>query len=152
MHPLPAHLLAISGAALGSPWVALHEARLLSKGLPLPSHLITWSKQHNISNPERSRLLHAKPIPLPAPLIVRRFLDKKGFPCIHLAGLSLRHGIYLAPNLPNPDQIIQHELIHTRQYQEAGSIFSFLRRYLFQCLTQGYESCDMEREARGETI
>jgi hypothetical protein len=46
--------------------------------------------------------------------------------------------------------VIRHELIHTRQYQEAGSIFEFLRQYLFQCLTGGYANCEMEREANGE--
>lgn len=147
---LPAHLLAFLGATLGTSWVAFQEACILSKGHPLPENLLVWARQQNITNPEKSRFLRTHPIPLPAPLRVRRFLDKRGFPCIHLAGLSLRHGIYLAPDLPDEESVLQHELIHTRQYQREGSIFAFLRRYLFQCLTQGYDHCDMEREARGE--
>jgi len=150
MHSLPAHFLAFFGAALGSPWVAWHEACLVTKGHPLPLTLLAWAAKNDIPDPYHVRFLHAHPIPLPAPIPLRKWLDRRGFPCIHLAGLSLRKGIYLHPDLPNEDAVIRHELIHTRQYQEAGSIFEFLRQYLFQCLTEGYENCEMEREANGE--
>lgn len=151
MHSLPAHLLAIAGAALGTPWLAWHEARLLSKGTPLDPGLLDWARPSGIANPRKARFLSASVIPLPAPMFVRRFLDKRGFPCIHLAGLSLRNGIYLSDQFRDPNETVKHELIHTRKYQQAESIFEFLRRYLFQCLTDGYSDCEMEREARNES-
>lgn len=150
MHALPAHLLAFLGASLGAPWVAFQEARILSKGETLPDKTVAWAIGEGIENPGKTRLLRSHPIPLPAPVFIRHFLDKRGFPCIHLAGLCLRQGIFLNPDLPDEEAVLQHELIHTRQYLEAGSIFEFLRRYLFQCLTEGYLNCEMEREARGE--
>ena len=152
MHPLPAQLLSIFGATLATPWVAWQEARLLRKGSPLPEKLLTWARKQNIASPSKVRTLHAPVFPLPAPMFLRRWVDALGFPCLHLAGLSLRNGIYLAPDLADEEAVIQHELIHTRQYQEARSIFTFLRRYLFQCLTDGYHNCLMEREARGEPL
>ena len=147
---LTSHLAAFLAAAIGSPWIYWHENHILSKGDPLPSQLLLWAKQQGIKNPKEIRLIRAHLIPLPAPMFVRRLLHQHGFPSLNLAGLSLRHGIYLAPHLPDENAILKHELIHTRQYQQAGSLFSFLRRYLYQCLTEGYYHCQMEREARDE--
>lgn len=135
---------------MGTPWVAWHEVCIRTKGTPISAHLIDWARDQGIQSPDLTHVTRTHPIPLPAPVFLRHWLDNRGFPCIHLSGLSLRHGIYLAPNLPDEDDTLRHELIHTRQYQQAGSIFAFLRRYLFQCLTEGYLHCQMEREARGE--
>ncbi len=151
MHSLPAHLLALAGAALGTPWLAWHEAMIQSKGTPLAPTLRDWARGSGINDPEKVHFIFAHVIPLPAPMFLRRILDKRGFPCIHLAGLSLRNGIYLAETSRNDGDILKHELIHTRQYQRAGSIFEFLRRYLHQCLTQGYYNCEMECEARNDS-
>ncbi len=145
-----AHLLSLLGASLATPWLAWQERKLLHEGSPLQKDLLTWAAKQGIQNPEKIRTLQTHPLPLPAPMFLRRWLDSRRLPCLHLAGLSIRHGIYLAPDLSDEEAIIQHELIHTRQYQEAGSLFSFLRRYLYQCLTEGYHHCQMEREARGE--
>ena len=144
---LSCHLVAFIGAALASPWLLWHEARILSKGSPLPPSLLPWAHDQGIAAAQKIRFIRTTPMPLPAPMFIRRMVDKRGFPCLNLAGLSLRRGIYLHPQLPDEITVLKHELIHTRQYQEAGSIFTFLHRYLFQCLTQGYENCDMEREA-----
>ena len=152
MNPLPAHLLAFAGAALGTPWLAWHEAMIQSKGTPLDTHLLNWARQSGITNPEKVHVLATNVIPLPTPMFLRRVLDKRGFPWIHFAGLSLlRNGIYRAETSRNDGDIPKHELIHTRQYQQAGSIFEFLHRYLHQCLTESYYNCEMECEERNDS-
>lgn len=151
MHSLPAHLLALAGACLGSPWLAWQEAKIRSNGHPLPPAIVTWARHKGIPAPEDIRFLKAGIIPLPAPMFLRKWLDARGFPCLRLAGLCLRNGIYLSTDLIDHDDVLRHELIHTRQYREAGSIWIFLRRYLFECLTEGYFDCDMEKEARNES-
>ena len=40
-----------------------------------------------------------------------------------------------------------HELAHVTQYDRLGGILPFLRKYLFECLTMGYESAPLELEA-----
>jgi hypothetical protein len=141
MHSLPAHLLAFAGASLGTPWLVWQEAKIQSEGRPLNPSLIHWARSHGVPDPGQIRFLRAEIIPLPAPIVLRKWLDTRGFPCIRLAGLCLRDGIYLNKNLVHVNEVMRHELIHTRQYREAGSIWQFLRRYLFECLTEGYFDC-----------
>ncbi|MBT8044102.1 MAG: hypothetical protein KJO79_04050, partial [Verrucomicrobiae bacterium] len=44
--------------------------------------------------------------------------------------------------------LIAHELVHVRQYEQAGSVWRFMVDYIFQCLAYGYHDAPMEREAR----
>jgi hypothetical protein len=47
--------------------------------------------------------------------------------------------------------IVVHELAHVAQYERLGGILSFLRKYLFECLTMGYVASPLELEAIAAT-
>lgn len=151
MHPVPAVVLASLGAPLGALWAWWHESRVCAKGSPLTTEIQKWANDEGVQNVQKIRLAYANPIPLPAPMSIRRKLNSLGFPTTDIAGLSLRYAIYLEEGTPHNGAVIRHELIHTRQYQRSGAIVIFLFRYLYQCLTQGYYDCDLEREAREDS-
>ena len=44
--------------------------------------------------------------------------------------------------------MIAHELVHVAQYERLGGIEPFLRQYLRECLTVGYDESALENEAR----
>lgn len=152
MRPVPSAILATLGAPLGSLWVLWQEMRLRSKGSPLTPEIQKWAVAQGVCDVSEIRLAYAKIIPLPAPMFMRRIFGKWGFPTTDIAGLALRRGIYLEEGTSLNGSVIRHELIHTRQYQEAGSVRRFLRRYLYECLTEGYYECALEREARQDSI
>lgn len=151
MHPVPAAVTAALGAPLGTLWVLWQEMKVRSKGAPLTSEIQRWAEEAGVENASRIRMTYAKNIPLPAPMFLRRLLDKRGFPTTDIAGLALRYGIYLEEGTSLNGSVIRHELIHTRQYQQAGSVFYFLLRYLYECLTEGYYESALEREAREDS-
>ncbi|MHC4738483.1 MAG: hypothetical protein ACYS9Y_06230 [Planctomycetota bacterium] len=43
--------------------------------------------------------------------------------------------------------VIVHELVHTSQYEKLGGFLPFLQKYLHQCVTIGYPTTPLEREA-----
>jgi len=61
-------------------------------------------------------------------------------------GLTLRYGIFIRSDCRFNRAMVVHELGHTAQYERLGGFESFLRQYLFQCLTIGYPDAPMEQE------
>ena len=151
MNPVAAALAALAGAAIGTPWVVFQELKIRSFGTPLDNSLLDWAKEMGISSPEKIRVLRPDIVPLPAPMPLRRLINRLGFPAASVGGLCLRRGIYLASSIPHPDPVLRHELIHTRQYQDLGGVFPFLFIYLSQSFTHGYHNAPLEREARAES-
>ena len=68
-----------------------------------------------------------------------------GFPVMKPSAMCLGRGI----STTSLDfRLLRHELIHTLQYQNLGGHRPFMRQYLFECLTYGYDAAPMEIEAR----
>ena len=76
------------------------------------------------------------------PIYIRRKLPK---------GYNARtippFGIYIKESEKNNKELIEHELIHWRQYQKNGLI-DYYRRYLRELKRWGYDKMPMEQEAR----
>ena len=58
-------------------------------------------------------------------------------------------GIFVSQQHKTDIKILNHEMVHWRQYQEMG-FFIFYFKYFFQLLTNGYNKMPMEIEARFE--
>ena len=56
-------------------------------------------------------------------------------------------GIFITSNHCNNRLLIEHELVHWRQYQERG-LFNFCIDYMQELKDYGYDSMPMEIEAR----
>ena len=56
-------------------------------------------------------------------------------------------GIFILHKYKGDDQVLQHDLIHWKQYKRMGIIMYYLR-YIVQLIFIGYDTMPMEMEAR----
>jgi hypothetical protein len=56
-------------------------------------------------------------------------------------------GIFIKKEYKNDLQILEHDLIHWRQYKRMG-LFLYYFRYFIQLIIIGYDTMPMEMEAR----
>ncbi len=56
-------------------------------------------------------------------------------------------GIFIKQDYKDDTILLQHELVHYKQYKRMGSLL-FIIRYLFQLILIGYDSMPLELEAR----
>lgn len=132
-------------------WAREQEAHILARGVPLRESAfgeaaLQLAARARLRNPQRVRLLRVETIPEPHNATLARAARASGLITSHAAGLTLGHGIFLRAETWHSSQLLLHELTHVRQYEERG-IESFLREYLWQCLSVGYENAPLEREA-----
>ena len=132
-------------------WVRRHEHLILITGRPLEPHEMNWAIKVGVHQVGRIRILRIPEIPMPAPHWIQRLGDRFSFACHAPAGMTLGHGIYVSDACADEPSLLIHEFVHVGQYERLGSLKSFLRQYLRECLTVGYESAPLEREARDRT-
>ena len=128
-------------------WVREQERRILRNGRPLNETEIEYARRTGIPCPECVRLLVLPEIPTPADGFLGTLARLFRFPLFAASGMALGHGIYLADEVAGNRTILVHELVHVSQYERLGGIRRFLKDYLDQCLTDGYENAELEREA-----
>ena len=131
----------------GCAWIAAQERRILAEGQPLDPEQMADACALGIAEPDRVRLLALPRLPLPHNRFVRTLGLWTGTLSAETVGLSVRYGIFLRTPFDRDRRLLAHELTHTRQYERLGGIRPFLRRYLHECLTDGYLFAAMEREA-----
>ncbi len=132
---------------LGCRWIEFQERRILAEGQPLDPEQLADARALGVAEPERVRLLSLPRLPLPHNPFVRKLGLWTGTLSEETVGLSARYGIFLRTPYHRDRRLLAHELTHTRQYEQLGGIRPFLRRYLHECLTDGYRFAAMEREA-----
>jgi len=132
---------------LAAAWVEQQEARILASGVGLTPAQLSDARQVGVAHPERVRLLGVASIPIPEHPALRAAGELTGFISPFTAGLTLRYGIYIRSDFIDDRYLIAHELVHTAQYERCGSIETFLRQYLNECLSIGYPDAPMEQEA-----
>ena len=109
---------------------------------------IMHARAIGVIDPGRVRVLAVGRIPDPLGPISALLARCTSVTVSRPSGLTLRHGIFAVPPYDRDRSLLAHELVHTMQYQRAGSLFGFMRRYIFQCLADGYLNAEWEREAR----
>jgi regulatory protein YycI of two-component signal transduction system YycFG len=107
------------------------ENYILKHGQSLPLHMILVAKEIGISNPEGIRLLEKRKI----------------FGNNEIGGLTIGRAILVKKGYKS-EQLLCHELIHVKQYQDLGGIFNFLNKYFFQAAKYKYYDMPLEVEAR----
>lgn len=132
-------------------WVRRHERLILGTGRPLQSPEMDWALKVGVNQPVRVRVLSVPEIPMPVPRWIQRLGASFSFACHAPAGMTLGHGVYVSDLCGNDPALLVHEFVHVGQYERFGSVKSFLRQYLWECLSAGYESAPLEREARERT-
>ena len=129
-------------------WGWFHERRILRRGRELSRPELEDARAIGVIDPGRVRVLAVGRIPDPLGPISALLARCTSVTVSRPSGLTLRHGIFAVPPYDRDRSLLAHELVHTMQYQRAGSLFGFMRRYIFQCLADGYLNAEWEREAR----
>jgi hypothetical protein len=133
---------------LAAAWAREHQEFILTTGVPLSEPELFEARRVGVKQPERVRLLSVPAIPFPAHPLLQAACRATNFVPESPRGLTLCYGIYLRSDCWRDRGIVVHELVHTAQYERLGGISPFLRSYLGECMTFGYENSSMENEAR----
>lgn len=147
--PVAARWIGNALAAVAAPWADHQERRILREGRPLSAAEHALAAELGVLRPDRVRVLHTDPVPMPvAPrwIAVARGL---GLPVFAPAGMTLGHGIFAVEESMD---LLRHELAHVAQMERLGGIAPFLRRYFAECLALGYAHAPLELEADGIRI
>ena len=131
---------------LACQWAAAQEQDICSRGQALSDAQIADARLVDVTEPERVRLLYVPEIPVPEHPALRAAADATQLISPFTSGLTLRYGIFIRSDCRFRRPMVVHELGHTAQYERLGGFESFLRQYLFQCLTIGYPDAPMEQE------
>jgi hypothetical protein len=137
---------------LAAKWASEQEESILRDGVPLSEQEIADAKAIGVREPERVRLLRVDAIPAPRHPLLRLAQAAIRLITQTPSGLTLRHGIFIRSDCWRDRSLIIHELAHTAQYERLGGIIPFLREYLFECATVGYNKSALEQEANDAEV
>jgi hypothetical protein len=128
-------------------WAEREQKYILKNGVPLVEPSLSDAIDMGVAHPERIRLLKVDRIPTPGNSFLYVLGRIAGLISDTTAGMTLYYGIYVRSEYWQDRQLIAHECVHTAQYERAGGLPSFLKRYLYECLDVGYLNSPMEQEA-----
>jgi hypothetical protein len=132
---------------LACAWAEEQEQLILGKGVGLNEAQMADARCIGIAAPECVRRLQVDEIPLPEHPGLSAAAKATGLLTPATAGLTLRYGIFIRSAVWGVRDLVAHELVHVRQYEQFGGFAPFLRQYLWECVTQGYTQAPLEQEA-----
>jgi hypothetical protein len=128
-------------------WAERQEDHILETGVSLTAQEIDDAIAAGVRDHDRVRLLPVKTIPCPEDGPLQMACVAISFLTPATRGLTVGHGIFVRQDCWRDRALIAHELAHIAQYERLGGLGPFLRQYLIECLTVGYENSPLEREA-----
>jgi hypothetical protein len=133
-------------------WIEDMENCILSQGRFLSDEEMTIAKKLGIKNYDIIRVLESDIVPMPMHNSIKNIGLSMGFFQQTTAGMSFRYGIYLNSRQKCNRVVLIHELAHTLQYEQHGSILAFTKAYLDDILKHGYHQSAHEQEANRLTL
>ena len=128
-------------------WAEERAAEISRIGVVLSDSGISIAKRVGVARPELIRIAEVDEIPLPSDPQLQQAALLTGLLGSDTAGLTLGYGIYIR-RAHISVRLLSHECRHVFQYEQAGSIASFLPSYLQQIVDHQYENAPFEIDAR----
>jgi hypothetical protein len=144
MNPLV--LLPLTTPAVAA-WAAWQQRRIVARGEPLMATEREVAATVGVTEPQRIRVMLVDRVPFPGGGVLDRLAMRWGLPGTHVDGLTLGYGIFLRRHAATL-RLLAHECRHVQQFEQAGSLQGFLREYLRQVASHGYEDAPFEIDAR----
>lgn len=129
-------------------WASAQEAHALSVGRSLEPGEIGEAASVGVAFPERVRLCVVSTMPKPDHDLLVDAMKQTNFLGDGTLGLTLGYAIFVLSGHEHHKWLLRHELRHVAQYEQAGSVGTFLQTYLEQVLSVGYHDAPLEADAR----
>jgi hypothetical protein len=100
-----------------------------------------------VSRPDLIRVALVDSLPMPTDPMLQAAAVQTGLLGPHMTGLTLGYAVFIRPG-HTTWRLLSHEFRHVYQYEQAGSIATFLPAYLQQILQFGYANAPLEVDAR----
>jgi hypothetical protein len=126
-------------------WAETYHRLGLASGRKLTESEVAYALDSGVKAPESVRVLEV-PI-MPSPPIQLLELSKQFLDISKAAGLTLGNVIIVLKSEVS-QRLMRHELRHVHQTEACGSMEKFLREYVRQIFSEGYENADFEIDAR----
>jgi hypothetical protein len=128
-------------------WAEAVTADVATRGTALNARRLADARAVGVLRPENIRVLMVDRLPLPADPELRTAAVQTGLLGPTMAGLTPGYAILICHGHMSR-RLLCHECRHVAQYEQAGSIASFLPAYLSSIVQFGYWSCPFEQDAR----
>ena len=128
-------------------WVESCSADILSKGQPLTAAGIKVARSVGVLDAKKIRVELVESLPLPDDKMLRYVALQTGLLGPDMAGVTFGYGIYACTDHVT-NRLLAHECRHVFQYENAGSIATFLPVYLQEIVKFGYFESPFEADAQ----
>ncbi|MHA6323672.1 hypothetical protein [Roseivivax sp. CAU 1753] len=132
-------------------WAEDQSSVIRRTGVPLDPHQTDLARAVGVARPEDVRIAVVDRVPPPVDPDLRMAVLNLGLLGPTMIGITFGHGIYLVSGAVS-DRLISHECRHVHQYEQAGSIASFVTTYVDQLVTFGNFDAPLECDARAHEI
>ena len=128
-------------------WVEEQAQQVATSGRVLTEHERQLARGVGVAHPERIRVALVDTLPLPEDPALRTAALQTGLLGPGMIGLTFGHSVFICKGHETP-RLLSHEFRHVYQYEQAGSIATFLPLYLLQVVQLGYANTAFEIDAR----
>lgn len=132
-------------------WAEAQAAHVAESGRSLDDREVQLACGVGVAQPERVRVALVEALPIPEDLELRVAALQTGLLGPGMVGLTVGHSVLICRG-HETTRLLSHELRHVHQYEQAGSISSFLPGYLQQIVAFGYAAAPLEQDARAHEI
>lgn len=132
-------------------WAEQQQMDILASGRALTPDEIKIARAVGVTEPEKIRIKIVEAIPVPDDPVLASAAIQTGLLAPDTAGLTLFYGIFIRRGTFN-SALLAHECRHVYQYEQRGSISTFLQEYIPQVLTAGYLGSALETDARNAAV
>ncbi len=132
-------------------WAEATAEYVALSGRPLDEVECEIARRVGVCRPERIRLLRVDRMPYPEHRLLQAAAMAVDFLGPQTLGLTLGHSVLVRRGHENT-RLLSHEFRHVHQYEQAGSVATFLSVYLEQVLDHGYAAAPLEADARAHEI
>jgi hypothetical protein len=124
---------------------------VIRNGSTLTEQGLSDARAVGVAMPDRIRVAIVRSLPLPDDEALRNVALSAGLLGPGMVGLTLGYSILIVEGHATR-RLLTHEFRHVHQYEQAGSIASFLPAYLGQIATFGYVDAPLEIDARNHEL
>lgn len=142
---LRAALPAILPKALA--WAQAKSTWAVGEGIPLGPDLQALARRVGVQRPEEIRVLEQAHLPKPDDAQLQLAVFATGLLGANMTALTLGYGIIVCQHCGTPE-LLSHNFRHVYQFEQAGSLDSFLTDYIGQVIEFGHDQAPLELDAR----